>query len=111
MELRTEFPGIGGTIITHEAVACALREEYSPSPKSAHRLFLRDTILKKLEDYFHRRGFGVGETVEVHMGRGTDFLTSIYGGVHHFRWAEDGEEPETWILCGQTSWRFRWEEP
>ena len=54
VELRTEFPGIGGTIITHEAVASALREEYSPSPKSSHKLFLRHVIVKKLEDFFHR---------------------------------------------------------
>jgi len=55
VELRTEFPGIGGTIITSEGVACACREEFNPSPKSAHRLFLRHTIAKKLEDYFHRK--------------------------------------------------------
>jgi len=42
--------------MTHEAVASALREEYSPSPKSSHRLFLRHTILKKIEDFFHRTG-------------------------------------------------------
>lgn len=56
VELRTEFPGIGGTIVTNEGVACAHREEFSPSAKSAHRLFLRHTIAKKLEDYFFRRG-------------------------------------------------------
>ena len=56
VELRTEFPGIGGTIITHEGVASAYREEFSPSPKSAHRLFLRHTIVKKMEDYFFRKG-------------------------------------------------------
>jgi hypothetical protein len=48
VELRTEFPGVGGTIVTHEGVASAFREEFSPSPKSAHRLFLRHTIVKKL---------------------------------------------------------------
>jgi len=56
VELRTEFPGIGGTIITNEGVASAYREEFSPSPKSAHRLFLRHTIVKKMEDYFFRKG-------------------------------------------------------
>lgn len=56
VELRTEFPGIGGTIITHEGVASAFREEFNPSQKSAHRLFLRHTIVKKLEDYFFRKG-------------------------------------------------------
>ncbi|UCD71464.1 MAG: hypothetical protein JSW70_00315 [Syntrophobacterales bacterium] len=56
VELRTEFPGIGGTIITNEGVASAFREEFYPSPKSAHRLLLRHTIVKKLEDYFFRKG-------------------------------------------------------
>jgi len=56
IELRTKFPGIGGTIISHEGVACALREEFNPSPKSSHRIFLRHMIVKKLEDYFHRKG-------------------------------------------------------
>jgi hypothetical protein len=35
VELRTEFPGIGGTIVTNEGVASAFREEFSPSPRSA----------------------------------------------------------------------------
>jgi hypothetical protein len=56
VELRTEFPGIGGTIITHEGVASALRTEFTPSPKSAHKLFLKHAIVKKMEDYFFRKG-------------------------------------------------------
>lgn len=56
VELRTEFPGIGGTIITNEGVASAFREEFNPSPKSSHRLFLRHTIVKKMEDYLFRKG-------------------------------------------------------
>ena len=56
VELRTEFAGIGGTIITHEGVATALREEYTTTPKSGHRMFLRHAIIKKLEDYFYRTG-------------------------------------------------------
>jgi len=56
VELRTIFAGIGGTIITNEGVATALREEYSPTQKSGHKMFLRHTIIKKLEDYFYRKG-------------------------------------------------------
>lgn len=56
VELRTIFAGIGGTILTNEGVATALREEYSPTPKSGHKMFLRHTIIKKLEDYFYRKG-------------------------------------------------------
>jgi hypothetical protein len=56
VELRSEFPGIGGTIVTYEGVATALRAEYSPRSKSGHRMFLRHMIIKKLEDYFFRTG-------------------------------------------------------
>lgn len=56
IELRTEFPGIGGTIITQQAVAVALREEFKKEPKLGHKMFLRHTIIKKLEDYFQRKG-------------------------------------------------------
>ncbi len=56
LELRTEFPGIGGTIITREGVASALREEFNRFPKAGHCMFLRHTIIKKLEDHFYRTG-------------------------------------------------------
>jgi hypothetical protein len=56
LELRTKFQGIGGTVITQEGVASALRAENSPGTKSGHKMFLRHTIIKKLEDYFHRKG-------------------------------------------------------
>jgi len=56
VELRTMFPGIGGTIITQQAVAVALREEFSKEPKRGHKMFLRHAIIKKLDDYFHRKG-------------------------------------------------------
>lgn len=55
VELRTKFPGIGGTIITQEGAVTALREEYNLSPKSGHKMFLRHMIIKKLEDYFYRK--------------------------------------------------------
>jgi hypothetical protein len=56
LELRTTFPGIGGTVVTQEGVAVALRAEFSPGVKSGHRMFLRHAIIKKIEDYFHRKG-------------------------------------------------------
>ena len=56
VELRTLFAGIGGTIVTNEGVATALREEFNITPKSGHKMFLRHTIIKKLEDYFYRTG-------------------------------------------------------
>ena len=56
VELRKLFPGIGGTIVTQQAVAVALREEFSKEFKKGHKMFLRHTIIKKLEDYFQRKG-------------------------------------------------------
>lgn len=41
VELRNIFPGIGGIINTNQSLVVALREEFSPSPKLSHQLFLR----------------------------------------------------------------------
>jgi hypothetical protein len=57
VELRTRFPGIGGTIDTYQALAVARRNEYSRSPSIGHEMFLRHTLIKKLEDYFFKKGF------------------------------------------------------
>ncbi len=54
IELRNKFPGIGGNIITNEGVVSALREEFHPTPRAGHFMFLRHLIIKKLEDYFFR---------------------------------------------------------
>lgn len=56
IELRTEFPGLGGTLITNEGVATALRVELKPTHKSGHKMFLRHMLIKKLDDYFYRKG-------------------------------------------------------
>jgi len=56
IQLRTNFPGIGGTIITQQGVVTALRDENSKVSKTGHRMFLKHTIIKKLEDYFQRKG-------------------------------------------------------
>jgi hypothetical protein len=54
IELRTKFPGIGGNILTSEGAVSALREEFHPTPRAGHAMFLRHLIIKKLEDYFFR---------------------------------------------------------
>lgn len=68
VELRTVFPGIGGTIITSEGVVAALRAEYHPTPKAGHRMFLRHAIIKKLDDYFFRKGVYVFSHVPRPLG-------------------------------------------
>ncbi len=57
VELRTEFPGIGGKITTAQAVMTALRKEFCANDKLGHRMFLRHMIIKKLDDLFLRKGF------------------------------------------------------
>ena len=57
VELRTKFPGIGGTIDTYQAIAVARRNEFSNAPDVGHEMFLRHMLIKKLEDYFFKKGF------------------------------------------------------
>jgi hypothetical protein len=56
VELRTRFPGIGGTIDTYQGIAVARRNEFSTAPGIGHEMFLRHTLIKKLEDYFFKKG-------------------------------------------------------
>jgi hypothetical protein len=56
VQLRTLFPGLGGTLITHEGVAAALRIERNACPMSGHQMFIRHLVVKKLEDHFYRSG-------------------------------------------------------
>jgi hypothetical protein len=56
VELRTRFPGVGGTIDTYQAIAVAHRNEFSVAPGIGHEMFLRHTLIKKLEDYFFKKG-------------------------------------------------------
>lgn len=73
VELRTKFPGIGGTVVTDEGVATAVRQDHSPMPRAAHRTFLRHAIIKKLEDFFHRSG----EYVYAHIPRPLGSLSRV----------------------------------
>ncbi len=54
IELRRRFPGIGGTIKTQEGALIALREQLNKTSKSGHKMFLKHTLVKKLDDYFFR---------------------------------------------------------
>ncbi len=57
VELRSRFPGIGGTIDTFQGIAVARRNEFSNAPNVGHEMFLRHMLIKKLEDYFFKKGF------------------------------------------------------
>jgi hypothetical protein len=54
VELRTLFPGIGGTILTRGGVTTALRKELGAMRGSGHIMFMRHMIIKKLDDFFYR---------------------------------------------------------
>lgn len=56
IELRSVFPGIGDLIRTFQAIAVAHRKEYNQTINIGNRMFLKHTIIKKLEDYFFRKG-------------------------------------------------------
>jgi len=56
VELRTRFPGIGRTIDTYQGTAVARRNEFNTAPNVGHEMFLRHTLIKKLEDYFFKKG-------------------------------------------------------
>ena len=57
IELRTKFPGIGGTIDTYQGIAVARRNEFSRVPHVGHDMFLTHMLIKKLEDFFFKKGF------------------------------------------------------
>jgi hypothetical protein len=56
VQLRREFPGIGGTITTYQALPVALRTEFNYSPHCGHKMFYKHAIIKKLEDFFFKTG-------------------------------------------------------
>lgn len=56
VQIRREYPGIGGVILTYQALAVALRTEYNYSPYCGHKMFFKHAIIKKLEDYFFKEG-------------------------------------------------------
>jgi hypothetical protein len=56
VQLRREYPGIGGVIYTYQALAVALRAEYHHTPLSGHKMFCKHAAIKKLEDYFFKKG-------------------------------------------------------
>lgn len=56
VELRNQFPGLGGTITTQQPVVVAIREEFNQYPGQGRKLFLKHAIIKKMDDYFLKTG-------------------------------------------------------
>jgi hypothetical protein len=93
VELRRFFPGIGGNIRTYQALLVAYRKEFSKTFNVGHRLFLKHTIIKKLEDYFFKKGF----YQYAHITRP---LGSIQGG-YIYEWAF-GSDVFPWYLVNES---------
>jgi hypothetical protein len=55
LQKRVKFFGLGRDIVTYQAVRAALRFEHSTSPYQGHTMFIRHTVIKKLDDYFLRK--------------------------------------------------------
>lgn len=96
LQLRTRFPGLGGTVVTHQGVVAAVREEFYPEPYSGHKMFIRHLIIKKLDDYFYRKGIYVFSHIPRPLGSlGLDgsekreaYIYEWAFGTENFQWFE-----------------------
>jgi hypothetical protein len=99
LELRTFFPGLGGTIVTHEGVAAALRiEQKNQAPQMGHMMFLRHLVVKKLDDHFYRSGVYLFSHVPRVFGSislGSDDIREAY--IYEWAFGSDGF---SWIELG-----------
>ena len=54
VELRREFPGIGGVIQTYQALPVGLRTEFNYSPQCGNKMFFNTLSLRNLRTIFLR---------------------------------------------------------
>ena len=98
VELRTLFPGLGGTIVTQEGVAAALRIEYSQAPMIGHEMFIRHLVAKKLDDHFYRSGVYVFAHVPRPLGS-ISFGEQDLREAYLYEWAF-GSDGFSWMQPG-----------
>lgn len=107
IELRTEFPGIGGNIETYQAIPVARREEYNQSPKKGHILFLRHTLIKKFEDFFFEKKIYNFAHVPRPMGSDDNWYMYEWAyGTEYFPWTYIDKD----TLQGVPVWLDDWNE-
>lgn len=105
VELRTEFPGIGGLIETYQGVVVANREEYNKSPKSGHKLFLKHAVIKKIEDYFFVKGKYNFAHITRPLGSTDNFYVYEWAfGSEGFCWEYFDEETYNWYMRQLDDW-------
>lgn len=105
VELRTEFPGIGGMINTYQAVVVANRYEYNSTSKIGHRIFLKHAVIKKLEDYFFVKGhYNFAHVTRPLGSTDTAYIYEWAFGSEGFCWEYYGDEAMNWYPKQLADW-------
>jgi hypothetical protein len=87
VQLRREYPGIGGVVLTYQSLAVALRAEYVRSPDSGHKMFYKHSIIKKLEDFFFKRGvYGYAHVTRPLGSTEDSYIYEWAFGIDSFPW-------------------------
>lgn len=92
VELRNEFPGLDGIIISQQAVVVARRKEKNAKKDTGHLMFLKHIVFKKFDDYFR----SVGRYEFAHISRP---LGSQDDGIYFYEWVF-GMEGFSWSHIG-----------
>ncbi len=95
VQLRREYPGIGGTILTYQSVASAFRTEHIRSPQSGHRMFFKHAVIKKLEDYLFKKGiYGYAHITRPLGSTEESYIYEWAFGIDGFPWEYVSSEGE-----------------
>lgn len=87
VQLRKEYPGIGGVILTYQSLAVALRTEHMRLPQSGHRMFYKHAVIKKLEDYFFKKGlYGYAHVTRPLGSTEESYIYEWAFGIDSFPW-------------------------
>lgn len=97
VELRNEFPGLDGIIISQQAAVAARRQEKNAKKDTGHWMFLKHVVFKKFDDYF--RNIGRYETAHVSRPLGSQddgvyFYEWVFG-MEGFPWSHIGDDGES----------------
>jgi len=92
IQLRDEFPGIGGRIDTYQEIAVAHRKETEDKPEIGYKRFLTHALIKKLEDFF----FVTGKYRYAHITRPLGSTPEGY----IYEWAP-GSDGFPWMYTGR----------
>lgn len=92
VELRNEFPGLDGIIVSQQAAVAARRREKNAKKDTGHLMFLKHVVFKKFDDYFRN----IGRYESAHVSRP---LGSQDDGIYFYEWVF-GMEGFPWSHVG-----------